>query len=310
MTTGAHTLNARQKNLVVVRAGNNSLHHDWFNTGWEDRNYDLVVSYFSPEAYAAHEPREGVRAVLIKGGKWDGLYKTFLEITDWRDYDYVWLPDDDIATTSTDISRIFDLATQHGAQVCQPSLTPNSYYTYMIFMHSSSFLLRYANYIEIMVPCLDRQTLEIMLPHFANTQSGFGMDGVWCRLNTDNQKRAFIIDAVQVHHTRPLGSELKKNIARTGTSTDNEHANMLKAFGLTENVVPVCYGGISLDGQAVKGRISTGLRTYRDQRRDLSRYIDQSKAQKRMWRLLRRHFTRSAQLGQLHPSINDIGGHA
>ncbi|MEM9963772.1 MAG: hypothetical protein AAGC58_00335 [Asticcacaulis sp.] len=293
---------ASPKNLVVVRAGNNSLHHDWLKAGWEDRNFDLVISYFSPEAFAAHEPREGVCALLVKGGKWDGLYKSFLELPDWRDYDYFWLPDDDIATTTPDISSIFNIARQYEARVCQPSLTPNSYYSHLIFMHSASFLLRYSNYIEIMVPCLDRRTLEIMLPHFADTQSGYGMDGIWCRLEADNRNRAFIIDSIQVHHTRPVGGELQKNMARTGTRMDHEYDLMADAFGLKEKIMTLCYGGIGIDGQTVHGRMQTGLRMYFDERRDLGRYHDRAKAKKRMWRLLKRHFTKPIKLQQLFPS--------
>jgi len=62
-------------NLVVVRAGGKSLHPP---------------------------PQDGVQAILIKGGKWDGLFKTFQAFEHHASYERIWLPDDDIATTAAD----------------------------------------------------------------------------------------------------------------------------------------------------------------------------------------------------------------
>lgn len=59
-----------RKNLVVVRAGKNSLHTAWLVNA-ENRSWDLIVSYYDD---AEHEHPEDVRVVRRKGGKWDGLY--------------------------------------------------------------------------------------------------------------------------------------------------------------------------------------------------------------------------------------------
>jgi len=60
--------------------------------------------YFDEAAYTAHPPQDGVQAILIKGGKWDGLFKTFQAFEHHASYERIWLPDDDIATTAADIS--------------------------------------------------------------------------------------------------------------------------------------------------------------------------------------------------------------
>ncbi len=142
-----------KKNLVVVRAGKASLHPTWLNQSWETRSFDMIVSYYSEEAYAAHVAQPGVNAVLVKGGKWDGLYKTLTdEAVDLSAYDYIWLPDDDIETNGLAIETMFAMAREHGLTVCQPSLTPQSYFSHFLLIQCAAFRLRYTNYIEIMVP--------------------------------------------------------------------------------------------------------------------------------------------------------------
>ena len=109
--------NSRKRNLVIVRAGENSLHAGWLSKPYEDRSFDLVISYFSKAAFDAHAELDGVTRVLHVGGKWDGLHKTLTGM-DWGDYDYVWLPDDDIETDGSVIDTMFQMASDYGLAVC------------------------------------------------------------------------------------------------------------------------------------------------------------------------------------------------
>ena len=140
-----------KKNLVVVRAGGKSLHTRWTEIPHEDRNYDLLISYFSDEAFAAFQPEPGVEAVLIKGGKWDGLFAT-LSDRDLDAYDFYWLPDDDLDISAKDVNALFDAMNTHGLRIAQPSLSPESYFSHFVFSQCPGFVLRYTNYIEIMAP--------------------------------------------------------------------------------------------------------------------------------------------------------------
>ena len=64
-----------RKNLVVVRAGDNSLHPEWLD-GSAERNWDLVVNYFGddPDRYRTHD----VVRIDGKGPKWPALQTLFL----------------------------------------------------------------------------------------------------------------------------------------------------------------------------------------------------------------------------------------
>ncbi|ARO15312.1 hypothetical protein BVG79_01970 [Ketogulonicigenium robustum] len=252
-----------RKNLVVVRAGSNSLHHRWLDIPDDARSYDVVVSFFDTAAFAAFQPRDGVRAVLIKGGKWDGLFKTFADI-DIDAYDYFWLPDDDIDASATTVNEIFRLCRQSGLAVAQPALTHDSYFSHFIFMQCPGFRLRYTNYVEIMVPCLNRNILRQALPLFEGTMSGFGLDYTWCRWADSGPFNVAILDTVAVHHTRPVGKVLQSAMTDAGKPTSEEEEEILKArYDLVERTVPLAFAGVRTDGGPVIGRVAVGWRMVR-----------------------------------------------
>jgi len=87
-------MSALSRNLVIVRAGDQSLHPGWTTTPGA-RDWDLVVSYFGDFPHRYRSSAE--RRVDDKGLKWRGLHALLTREAFWRDYDYIWLPDDDLA---------------------------------------------------------------------------------------------------------------------------------------------------------------------------------------------------------------------
>ena len=93
--TGPFAGPRRRRFLVVVRAGDTSLHPTWVDPG-RPRSFDLVVSYYGrdPQKY-----RDGpFPRIDDPGQKFIGAQRLLQREPFWRDYDYVWLPDDDLAT--------------------------------------------------------------------------------------------------------------------------------------------------------------------------------------------------------------------
>ena len=281
-----------RKNLVVVRAGESSLHPGWIERPYGERNFDLLVSYFSEPAYEAHEQSEGVQAVLVRGGKWDGLYKTLTALENLDSYERIWLPDDDIATDACTINRMFELSRYFGLSVCQPSLTRDSYYTHMLFNRCQSFRVRFTNHVEIMVPCLDRALLKRALPHFRSTMSGYGLDYIWCRFPESGAFKCGILDEVSIHHTRPIGSQLKKAIGSTGTTSQLEEQEIKKEFGITRRIVPLAFAGLTLEGEPVTGMTRMGYRMYRDWTADLPSFSDMRLARSKALQVFKRQIIR------------------
>ena len=90
--------------LVVVRAGDSSLHPQW-TTEPDRRDWDLVVSYFGDDP--ARFRNAGEVRVDGKGQKYAGLHDLFERDAFWRGYDYIWLPDDDLAVGQAEVSGFF-----------------------------------------------------------------------------------------------------------------------------------------------------------------------------------------------------------
>ena len=153
---------------------------------------------------------DGIEPVLHVVGKWDGLHKTLTGM-ELGDFDFFWLPDDDIETDGSVVDTMFQMACDHGLAECQPSLSRQSYFTHFIFSQCHAFRLRYTNHIEITLACLSKAMFRRVLPMFETMTRRFGLDYIWCRLPVSGAFRSAILDTVSVFHTRPIGSTRKKN---------------------------------------------------------------------------------------------------
>ena len=237
------------RNLVLVRAGDQSLHPQWLTTG--PRSFDLAVSYFG-------DAKDGGCAgadlyTRFKGGKWNGIARFFEERpTLLSDYDYIWLPDDDLRTTTEDIERIFQLARLHQLDVCQPTLSHESYYSYLETLTIPGFELRYSNMVEIMAPCLSAALLRQFLPMMAGSMSGFGFDMVWGRIHPSSARRCAMLDQVQVTHTRPVGSALRPVMTQAKQDPWREQDAVLKEFGCGP-ITPVIHAARLSDQREITG---------------------------------------------------------
>jgi len=297
------TFGTAKPNLVVVRAGASSLHQNWLAMPYENRSWDMIVSYFDEDAYKLHTPQKGVQAVLVKGGKWDGLFETFMGFPEHEGYAHIWLPDDDIATTGDAINAIFLEASTYGLAVCQPSLTLNSYFTHFLFMNCAGFRLRYTNYVEIMVPCLEQSLFREVLPLFEDTMSGFGLDYLWCRFPQSGPFRAAVLDSIAVHHTRPIGSQLKRNMkARGGRhSVEQEEHDLVARFGPMRKPVPLAYAGVNAAGHPVTGRSAMAVKMALSYWRARKEFLDPRLARRKSFQIFKRQLIKHLTLEPLVP---------
>lgn len=190
------------RNLVVLRAGRNSLHANWIDPAGA-RNWDLYICPF--QEMPSQDGLDCTMGEVIPGPKWTGLRTLLNEWDGWRQYDQVWLPDDDILTTQDTINRMFDTGRALGFDLYQPALDESSYYAHYMTMRNHSCFARTMAFVEIMVPCFRTEVLERLLPTFDETTTGWGwgLDSLWPKLL--GYKNIGIIDGVAVSHTRPVG---------------------------------------------------------------------------------------------------------
>lgn len=192
---------ALKDNAVIVRAGKNSTHPMWV----ADRNtsFDLLVVAYEdiPQDAASC----GDRYVMIPGRKVAGWHKFFVDHPDiLKQYRYIALLDDDIECDACSLNTSFELGRKFNLTVWQPSLSAESYFSYAITVTNPCFVIRYVNYVEMMCPFFNTSFLREIVPLFS---AGYetGVDRLWSVCCPDPRRSCAIIDAISVHHRRPVG---------------------------------------------------------------------------------------------------------
>jgi hypothetical protein len=292
---------SHRKFLVIVRAGDKSLHRKWVDGG--ARNWDLVVSWYGEDDYT---PIADERVLVAKGWKWDVLADQFSahpELID--DYDRIFIPDDDIETDAAQISRLFEITMARGLAVSQPALTEDSYFSHLHTLVCRSFELRHTDFVEVMAPCLTPKTLRQVLPLIVASPSGFGLDWVWARLEADNFETAAIIDATPMRHTRPVGNYLLGRMNKAGRDPNADGKALVARFGLEWKQRGFrCYGGIDLKGRR-RGRWSTAWHMFLDLKFAPRQWV-QGGRPRSLYHMFRK-VLRPASLSQLHDLTESSG---
>ena len=213
---------ATSKYLVITRAGSKSLHERWL-TPASRRNFDLLVASFDPDSRPLDQARTFHR--FIPGTKVQGWRATLSDNHDFiAQYDYVALIDDDIDTDADSLSRLFALGAAEGFTIFQPSLTWDSYFTYAGTVRNPMFAFREVNYIEMMAPFFATRALHAVAPLFEYGWES-GIDLVWGSALPPEDRRFAIIDAIPIHHTRPVGALKEANgFINRGYESDIEAA--------------------------------------------------------------------------------------
>jgi hypothetical protein len=200
-----------RRNLVLLRVGPNSLHEQWFSDD-ETRNWDLVLSPYVPI-----EPQRGVQCTVgdvVPGPKWSGLREVLHTWSGWRDYEQIWLPDDDILASQRVINDMFDVASGVGLDLFAPALDEHSHYAHFDMLRNRSFFGRWVGFVEIMVPGFSCTALDRLLPtlDLSETGWGLGLDSVWPKLL--GYRNVGVIDGLTVTHTRPIGQRRDEELAK------------------------------------------------------------------------------------------------
>lgn len=243
------------KNLIVVRCGDSSLHEKWVS---EDANYDIAVSYFGNEA--KFELDQLAYFHPYKGSKWEGL-NNFFQTTDiWKEYDAIWIPDDDIDTDVQTLNRFFELFHENNFDLAQPSLDHRSYFSWALLLQNSNFKYRKTNFVEVMIPCFSKEAFKKVYSTFSENKSGWGLDFLWPQI-LGEQANIAVIDEVAVFHTRPVGSAGsgmgKKIISKKSFFSKNKTLSPMDELKILAKKYKFiqkerCLGGMNWDGSYIE----------------------------------------------------------
>ncbi|GGC70584.1 hypothetical protein GCM10011504_55450 [Siccirubricoccus deserti] len=191
-----------RKNLVLARVGRNSLHRSWIDAS-KPRDWDLRLCPF--QEIAPQDDLDCIQGEVIPGPKWTGLRQLLNSWDGWRNYEQIWLPDDDILASQDAIGAMFDAARRLDFKLFAPGLHEASHFAHFIAMRNHRFFARRVGFVEIMVPGFSRATLEQLLPtlDLTTTGWGWGLDSLWPKLL--DYRDLGIIDGAPVLHTRAVG---------------------------------------------------------------------------------------------------------
>lgn len=230
--------------LLIVRAGDRSLHPRWLE-GAAERRFDLHISYFGKaEAPFADRPAD-VTLSCEPGMKFPGLADCLDKIeARLGDYRWIGLPDDDLLSDAPTWNQAVGLLEELEPRLAQPALHPRSFYSHQITLQRPGLKARWTDFVEVMTPILDRDLLEQVRSRFRDSLSGWGLDYLWSRTAGE---RACILDAAPVLHTRKVMSGASyQAIGDSGTTPLDEMA----AAGHVQ-YEPRTWKGLSLSGEII-----------------------------------------------------------
>lgn len=194
------------KNILFSPVGDNSLYYVWLK---DKPDFDTYLVYYGDDDQLADKyAKQATYFIRQKGTKFNILKKLVQNIFD--QYDYVFVPDDDLYIDTKSINRVFDLAYKHELQLCQPSIV--GYYDVPMTLNVPASLLRYTNFVEVMCPCFSKETLQQCLMTFDYSVSGWGIDLWWHKvMGHPKDKFAILDDVIAIHTRKCFGGENYKN---------------------------------------------------------------------------------------------------
>lgn len=225
------SFNANKKKLlpnscVISAVGKNSLHQNWMSSGSPEFDLHLIVYDDSFDEFK----NDTDLIMQSKGCKLKLVFEYLSQNHEFKNkYDYFFMPDDDILIDCTSIQRLFLIMKEYNLAIAQPALT-RSFYSYEHTkeqFHSS--ILRYTNFVEMMLPCFSREALEKVLFTFNENHSGWGADFHWGKLVNFKNFNMAVIDDVKAVHTRPIQSGNGRNL--------NEFQSYIEKYNLKREII-------------------------------------------------------------------------
>jgi hypothetical protein len=215
MTMGSWTAaGARNRNLVLVRAGDRSVHESWLAPA-QDRSFDLAVSYCGarPGTWQARADHYGTG----HGPKWQS-------VADWLDanwqwasgYDYVAVPDDDLAASSSVWATVFRTMHEGGLDLAQPALAQSSDRCHPITISRPGSRYRLTNFVVDGLAVFSARALRWCAPTFRLGGSSLGPGYAWSNIVRRAGGRVGIVDCARIDDvTVPQGVDVTAHASPT-----------------------------------------------------------------------------------------------
>jgi len=225
-----------RKYLLVVRAGDRSLHPGWLRPAEAQRLWDLHISYFGDKDAPFGDLPEGITLSREKGPKYLGLAQCLKTHPDFlARYTHLGFPDDDLACDVAAWNTAFTVLDEIGADLGQPALDLRSFFSYDIVLRRRQFKYREADFVELMCPIFSAAFLGEVLPTWTLNKSSWGLDYVWRAIALREGRKIAIVDAASVLHTRAIGKGTQYSAANMqGATQHDEYDDVLAHYSITD----------------------------------------------------------------------------
>ncbi|MEO6395945.1 MAG: hypothetical protein ABIO40_08555 [Devosia sp.] len=208
----------RGKSLIIVAAGDKSVHEQSFSA---DEFTDLWIIYYGlDDNVAARYAAGSTRLWRHQGYKFDLVRNLLHELVfgekfDFCQYEYVFLPDDDIVLPGgmAALHELFSIGRGLGLDAFQPAIQ-NNYYSHKSTLRVEGDLVHEVTWPEIMMPVYESRSFVrgflAALHLFDFSATGWRIEYAAARLaemELGRKIRCAVIDAVPAIHTRPTGTD-------------------------------------------------------------------------------------------------------
>jgi hypothetical protein len=155
-------------------------------------------------------------------------------------YDYFFMPDDDIDISCEEINLLFNKAMTLNLDLCCPSIEKSniSYPSWDLFVHKDDMDFIPTSFVEIMCPVFSRYALTQVFETFNKSQSGWGLDLVWPKLIGNNGNNIGVVNSIVARHTRKItGGTLYKDLQRKAISPFTEKRRMMAEYKVNSSIL-------------------------------------------------------------------------
>ena len=229
--------------LLYIRSGKAPEYLRWLDFS-KPRLWDLLVNYHAvPDNGPDLRPDMVVTGGVNKMLAFNDLAATRPQLMEG--YKGVCFFDDDLVTRFEALDTAFVTFSHYGLELSQPALTHDSHHAFRVTLHHPTFLLRFTNFCEPMMPIFSPSALKICAPMVGEAISGWGLELVWPHLLGNPKNKIAIIDEVQVRHAKAVDTKAGPYylyLKSLGIEPHEEKRRMLAKYGLQERIVQ--HGGV------------------------------------------------------------------
>lgn len=188
-----------RKNCIFTSAGNKNNIAEWLSGS--DRSWDLISVFYGDDVSVQEQVKKNSDIFFArKGGKFQNLFSLYTDFPSILDqYDRVWVIDDDIKISPSQIETMFKISEDWDFWVCQPSFNSTGKVSHAVTQHQPTSFLRIVDFVEVNCPLFRKDKLIRFLSEYDGSLVGWGIDYWYGHVLESKKRNHFaVIDVVSV----------------------------------------------------------------------------------------------------------------